>query len=184
MTDHYQRRQSDQIRENIDALIVSATSIETKEILNLFRNMDDKLKDISNTLHEQNARNSENELKISQVLTKLEERLSSHEKTYAENKAKSDVWKRIINGGSGIALLFCAWMSNQYFDLRDSKLRTESRLEVAERLITNNQNDVLALREVVNTLRIDKVQEQVGVLKKKHARLDSLMVIKNSKVSR
>jgi len=41
MPDKMNRRQSDQIREGIDALIVSATSIETKEILNLFRNMDD-----------------------------------------------------------------------------------------------------------------------------------------------
>ena len=182
MTEHYQRRQSDQIRENIDALIVSATSIETKEILNLFRNMDDKLKDISNTLHEQNSRNAENELKISQVLTRLEERLTAHEKEYAANRVKSDVWKRIINSGGGGALLFCTWMATQYFDLRDSKLRTESRLEVAEKLIANNQIEVSTLREVVNTLRIDKVQEQVGILKKKHARLDKLAVIRHSVV--
>lgn len=181
MTDRYQRRQTDQIRDNIDALIVSATSIETKEILNLFRNMDDKLKDISNTLHEQNNRNAENELKISKVLNRLEERMAAHEKEYAAGKVKSEVWRRIVNGASGIAIIFCVWVSNQYFDLRDSKLKTEQRLESAERLLVDNQNEVRELREVVNTLRIDSVQKQIVDIKKKHLRLEKLRVIKNSK---
>ena len=181
MPDKMNRRQSDQIREGIDGLIVSATSIETKEILNLFRNMDDKLKDIAKTLHEHNQKYSDNYLKISNVLNRLEERIDTHEREHAETNGKHDAWRKIINGMSGAALMFCAWAGTQYFELRDSKLITESRLAQAEKSLTLTQKDVLDLKDVVNNLRIDSVQKQVIDLKKKHLNITKLSVIRNSR---
>lgn len=166
MTDNYQRRQSDQVRDTIDSLIVNATNNETKEILNLFRNMDDKLKDISETLHRQNANNAANELKISHMLAKLEERISIHEKEYAILNVKRSVWKSVLSGVSGVTLLFCAWSANEYFVLRDSKLKTESQLASFEKTIDKTKGDLDDLKEVVNTLRIDNVQKQVVDIKK------------------
>jgi hypothetical protein len=171
----------DPVSGKIDSMMMETNSNEAKGVLNTLRSINEKIEVIAEYLHNASTASHETEQKMINLLDSLQARQDKHEQEYTENKAKISVWKSMINSFSGVALIFSIWAANQYFDLRDSKNRTESRLNTAEERIQSNINEIVSLKDTVNSLRIDNVQNQVTDTKKKQLKLESLRVIKASK---
>jgi len=184
------RRQTDDIRDDIDSLLRSTSTEEGKGVVNVFLRMYEELRDISKTLHQQNEQAKRDGQAIADILSRHEKRMDDHELAYMNKvntdnieKAKIDernaLVYRILTMFSGAALAFSVGAFWKFIAME----KAFDRIDILEQTSKEHGSKLYELEKMILTeTRFSMIREDVNGLKKKNATLEKLKVIQNSKV--
>jgi hypothetical protein len=176
-----QNRRRDDLGESIDRLFITASTPESRETLNVFRQICDDIKQISDILTKTAETNNMESIKVANIIERLEKRMTDHENAFREkvnedniNNAKvlgrNSVITWLIGGSSSLALVFSIGAFWKFIAI-EKMFDHVTQMQVT---LTEHQKRIYDLEiKFVENMRISAVENTLVDVKKKTSHIMS-----------
>ena len=182
-------RRRDDIEESINRLFVNANTPESRETINVFRQICDDIRQISDILTKTSETNNIESIKVANIIERLENRMTDHENAFrdkvnldniqnAKILGRNSVITWLMGGSSGLALLFSVGAFWKFIDF-EKMLDRVNNIQIT---MSDHQKRIYDLEiKFVENLRLSTVENVLVDVKKKHIEITNKKAFKAMK---
>ncbi len=186
MSELIQNRRRDDLGESIDRLFVNANTPESRETLNVFRQICDDIKQISDILSKTAETNRDESVQVAKMLERLEKRMTDNENAFrqkvnddnvqnAKILGRNSVITWMIGSTSGVALLLSVGAFWKFIDF-EKMLDRVNNIQIT---LSEYQKRLYDLEiKFIENVRISQVENTLVDVKKKHTEITNKKAFK------